>query len=433
MSPELRNWAGNHAYRAPRLHEPESLDELRSIVASATEARVLGTRHSFNDLADTDGELISLAGMPRVLEIDRQRQTVTVDGGARYGEVCAALDAAGFGLPAMASLPHISVAGACATATHGSGDRTANLASPVAAVELLTASGDLLQVSRAADPEVFDGTVVSLGALGVVTRLTLDVEPAYTMRQDVHENLSLDAFVTDWDMITGLADGVSFFTDWRDRRFHQVWLKRRVEHMGADEPSTVTDPPGLEALTTLGAPPATRPLHPIPGHAAEACTTQLGVPGPWHERLPHFRLDHTPSSGHELQSEYLIDRADITRAVPALWDIADRLAPLVQVSEIRTIAADDLWLSPSFGRPSASVHFTWVADGSTVLPMLPVVEAILAPFGPRPHWAKLFAIEPDDLRSRYPRLPDFAALVRRFDPTGRFSNDYIRRFVLPPD
>ena len=430
MSPELRNWAGNHAYRAPRLHEPESLDELRSVVAAATEARVLGTRHSFNDLADTDGELISLARMPRVLEVDPERRTATVDGGARYGEVCAALDAAGFGLPAMASLPHISVAGACATATHGSGDRTANLASTVAKVELLTASGDLVEIGRAADPEVFDGTVVSLGALGVVTRLTLDLEPAYQMRQDVHENLPIDAFIDEWDTITGLADGVSFFTDWRDRRFHQVWLKRRVAGLGArhDEPVA-----GVDALTALGAPPATRAVHPIPGHAAEACTTQLGVAGPWHERLPHFRLEHTPSSGAELQSEYVIDRADITRAVPALWEIADRLAPLVQVSEIRTIAADELWLSPSYGRSSASVHFTWVADGSVVLPMLPVVEEILAPFGPRPHWAKLFAIDPDVLRSRYPRLPDFAALARRLDPDRRFANDYVRRFVLGAD
>jgi alditol oxidase len=423
MSPELANWAGNHVYHAPRLHEPESFDELCDVVTSARDARVLGTRHSFNDLADTDGELISLARMPRIFELDAERRTVTVDGGARYGEVCMALDEAGFGLPAMASLPHISVAGACATATHGSGDRTANLASTVRAVEVLTAAGEVVRLARDTDADVFPGAVVSLGALGVTTRLTLDVEPAYEMRQDVYEDLPLASFVDGFETITSLADGVSFFTDWRERRFHQVWLKRRLPVRGE---------PGRDPLLELEARPATRHLHPIPGHPAEACTPQLGEPGRWHDRLPHFRLDHTPSSGDELQSEYVIGREHIPDAVSRLWELADRLAPLVQVSEIRTIAADDLWLSPAFGRASASVHFTWIAHGRAVLAMLPIVEEVLEPFAPRPHWAKLFEIRPAIVRSRYPRLTDFAALARRLDPSGIFANDYVRRLVLEP-
>lgn len=417
----MRNWAGNYEYRARRVIQPRSVEEVQQLVRGSRRLRVLGSRHSFNGIADTTGDHLSLAELATPIEIDRTARTVTVGGGTTYGQLCGALDDAGLALGAMASLPHISVAGAVATATHGSGDAARSLATAVRAIEVVRADGELVRMDRASDAHMFGGAVVSLGALGAVVRLTLDAEPAYHMRQDVYDDLPLDDFVSHADAITAAADSASFFTLWRDRTFHQVWLKRRL------------GPDGWEATATLhGARLATSPRHPIPDMDPRACTTQLGAPGPWHERLPHFRMDHTPSSGDELQSEYLVARDDLAEAVIALWSLAERLAPLVQVSEVRTIAADDDWLSPAGGRPSAAIHFTWQPDWPAVRSLLPDVERVLEPFAPRPHWGKLFTFAGDAIKARYPRLAEFARLARSHDPDGAFENEFLRDHVFGP-
>ena len=416
----MRNWAGNHAYAAGALHEPRTVEELQEIVRRAAKCRVVGSRHSFNDVADTTGDLISLATMPHEIEIDGGSRCVTVGGGIRYGELCGPLNEAGLALHSLASLPHISVAGACATGTHGSGDRTTNLATAIRSLELVRADGEIVTLDRQHDPVAVDAAAVSLGALGVVTRLTLETEPAYEMRQDVYEDLSRDAFDRHFDEITALADSVSFFTEWRGPVIDQVWLKRRL--LGTDDPAL----PG----ELFGATPATVDLHPIRRLPAEACTPQLGVPGPWHERVPHFRMDHTPSSGDELQTEYFVRRSDAVAAFRSLDRLRDRIAPLIQVSEIRTIAADGLWLSPAHDRPSVAFHFTWQPDWPSVRGLLPAIEAALTAFEPRPHWGKLFTIAPADVRGRYERLSDFVALARRLDPSGKFSNRFVDRFLF---
>ncbi len=416
----MRNWAGNYVYRARLVHEPRSLEGVQEIVRSAASLRALGSRHSFNDIADTTGDHISLAKLPPTIEIDRVRETVTLDGGSRYGDLCGALDAAGAGLHNLASLPHISVAGACATGTHGSGDGLGNLSTAVVAMDVVRADGEIVSISRD-DADGLAGAVVSLGALGIVTRLTLRTEPSFLVRQDVYEDLPVRALVEHFDALTSAADSVSFFTEWAGPSIDQVWLKRRV----------VVDDPFEPPHELFGATRATAERHPIRGMGAEACTPQLGVAGPWHERLPHFRMGHTPSSGDELQTEYLVGREDAVAAFTALDALRDRLHRLIQVSEIRTIAADDLWLSPAYERPSVAFHFTWKPDGGAVAELLPLVEAALAPFQPRPHWAKLFAMAPQEVRACYPRLPDFVALARRFDPDGAFGNAFLRRYVFP--
>lgn len=418
-NPSGTNWAGNVRYRARRLHEPTSVDELRRLLPGLRRARVLGSRHSFNDIADTDGDLVSLGRLPRRVQIQPQARRATVDGGARYGDICHVLEQAGSGLHALASLPHISVAGAVATATHGSGDGIASLAGAVVGLEFVTPTGDLVHIDATSDPELMQGATVSLGALGAVVSVALAIEPTYRMRQDVYEDLGVDAFAEHFDAITASCDSASFFTTWAPRGFHQVWLKRRV-----------LDPDAFAAPATLfGAARADRPLHPIPGFPAEACTTQLGVPGPWHERAPHFRFEHTPSSGDELQSEYYIRRADAPVAAGALFRLGARISALVQTSEIRTVAAEDLWLSPAYGRASATIHFTWVPDWEAVRTVLPAVEAALAPYAPRPHWAKLSTIPEATLRASYERLPAFAELTRRFDPQGILRNDFMDRLL----
>jgi len=411
----LQNWAGNYTYSAARVHRPATVAELQELVAGSRKLRVLGSRHSFNAIADTPEDLVSLERLQGPPVLDRGRRTVTVEAGVRYGELCRWLDAEGFALHNLASLPHISVAGACATATHGSGDRNGNLATAVAALELVSPDGELIVLSREADGELFRGAVVGLGSVGVVTRVSLDVEPAYAVRQTMYEGLALDRLEAHFDAIMARGYSVSVFTDWRVARTTQVLVKRRVApgESGEVEPEL------------FGAGLATARRHPIVGLPADNCTEQLDIPGPWHERLPHFRLEFTPSAGEELQSEYFVPRARAAEAIRAMRGIDDALAPQLQISELRTIAADNLWMSPAYGRDTLGIHFTWVKDWPAVRALLPLVEERLAPFGARPHWGKLFAVGPAELAARFERLGDFRALLARFDPQGKLRNPFV--------
>jgi alditol oxidase len=403
------NWAGNVRFAAASLHHPSTVEEVRRLVAGTGRLRALGTAHSFSTIADTTGDLLSVAGLPPAPVLDPDARTVSVGAGIRYGELAGWLHERGYALHNLGSLPHISVAGACATGTHGSGDRNGGLGTAVTALELVTATGDVLSLAG----EDLEAAVVNLGALGVVTRVGLAVEPAYDIRQYVYEGLPWAELTAHLDAILAAAYSVSVFTDWRAS---QVWAKLR-----ADQPTP--------DLSGLGAHPASGQRHPIAGHPAGSCTAQLGEPGPWHQRLPHFRLEFTPSSGAELQSEYLVAREDAPTALAALHQLADRIGPVLQVSEIRSIAADRLWLSPSYGRASVGIHFTWIADGAAVAPVLAAVEERLAPYGPRPHWGKLSGIPPRDVRAAYPRAADFQRLRASLDPTGRFVNDWLDRYL----
>lgn len=412
----LQNWAGNLAYGAIRRHRPQSVEEVQELVAGARRVKALGSRHSFTPLADTPGELISLERLEIGVTVDPQARTARVGGGIRYGELARELHRAGWALANLASLPHISVAGAVATATHGSGDGNPSLASGVIALELVTASGELVRLSRGALD--FDGVVVSLGALGVVTALTLELVPAFEVEQRVYEGLPLARLERHFDAVLGAAYSVSLFTDWREAAFHQVWLKRRLGDPEAG---------GLEAL---GATPAAESRHPIRGYPAINTTPQLGAPGPWFERLPHFRLEHTPSAGEELQSEYLVPRDHALEALHAVYALREQVRPLLQVCEVRSVASDAFWLSPFDRQPCLGLHFTWRKDPLGVVELLPVLEARLAPLGARPHWGKLFTLPPEAVRPLYERLPDFQRLAGRFDPQGKFRNAFLERYVL---
>ena len=409
------NWAGSYEYRAARLHRPATLEQVREIVAGAPRVRVLGSRHSFSDIADS-AELISLDALPANPSVDRAAGTVTVGASIRYGELAAVLESEGLALRNLASLPHISVAGAVATATHGSGDANGNLATAVAGLELVTSGGELVTASRG-DPD-FDGLVVGLGALGAVTRITLDVEPAYEVRQRVFERLGWDSLYTHLDELTASGYSVSIFTSLGDA-IDQVWVKTRV-----------TDGPEQPRRDLWGAAAATVDRHPIPGLDPVSCTPQLGRPGPWSDRLPHFRLGHTPSSGDEIQSEYLLPRRHAVAGIEAVRALAGTIRPLLQVCEIRTIAADRLWMSPQYGQDTIGIHFTWKRDQAAVERVLAAVEAALAPYAARPHWGKLFLARAAAIAPHYERLPDFTRLVERLDPRGAFRNDWLRARVL---
>jgi xylitol oxidase len=417
MPEQLYNWARNIRYSTDLIHEPRNIEELRELTASGNHLKVIGTRHSFNTIADSEHQLVSLRHFNRIVELDREHQTVTVEAGIRYGDLCPFLHRNGYALHNLASLPHISVVGACATATHGSGDKNQNLSTAVRAMEIVTANGDVVTVSRETN-EDFSGMVVGLGALGIMTKLTLDLSPAFQTRQIVYEQLPLAHLKENFDDIFGRAYSVSLFTDWRQPGFHQVWLKQVVDQ-DRFEPET----------KWFDATLATANLHPLPGHSAEHCTEQTGIPGPWHERLPHFRMAFTPSSGDELQSEYFVARHNAYEALCAIDRLREQIAPLVYVTEVRTIAADDLWMSPSYKQDAVGIHFTWKKDWESVQRILPLIEQQLQPFRPRPHWGKLFTMKPDEVKACYERLPDFQKLINRYDPQGKFRNAFLRKYL----
>ncbi|MFF2065440.1 FAD-binding protein [Streptomyces sp. NPDC058200] len=412
----VTNWAGNITFNAARVHTPSSVEQLREIVAGSRSVRALGSGHSFNRITDTRGDLVSVAGLPKTVEVDEAAATVTVGAGLRFAEFTGAVHRAGLALHNLGSLPHISVAGACATGTHGSGVGNGTLASAVRALELVTADGGTLTLERG--EEDFAGAVTSLGAAGIVTRMTLDLVPGYDIRQWVYEGLPYGRLRERFDDVLSAAYSVSLFTRWRTDAIEQVWLKQRT---GDGDPGPAPD-------AWLGAVLADGPRHPVPGMAPETCTEQSGVAGPWYERLPHFRPEFTPSSGEELQSEYFVAREDGLAAFDALARIRHRIAPVLQIGEIRTIAADDLWLSPAYGRDSVAFHFTWFPDTAAVTPVLGAIEEALAPFAVRPHWGKLFTTSPERARELYERYADFEKLTARLDPRGTFRNDLIERY-----
>src|SRR3984885_4352845 len=414
---KMHNWAGNLEYSTDQVFTATSVEQVRESVKKNNKLKALGSRHCFNNIADSKDAFISLKPMDRVIALDPLKRTVTVGAGITYGQLCPYLDEKGFALHNLASLPHISVVGACSTATHGSGEKNGNLSTAVSALEMVTADGKVVTLSQAKDGDIFPGAVVSLGALGIITKITLNLLPTFQMRQEVYENLSFDQLEHNLDTIFGSGYSVSLFTDWQNNSATQVWIKNRVE-AGA--------PPQLPPLF-YGATLATHKLHPIAGHDATPCTEQMGIPAPWYERMPHFRMNFTPSSGAELQTEYFVPREHGYEAILAVEKLRDRITPHLFVTELRTIAADDLWMSMAYQRDSMAIPFTWKPEWNDVEKVLPLIEEKLQPFDARPHWAKLFTTPQKRLQQLYPKFLDFQALAKRYDPDGKFRNDFLHR------
>ena len=412
------NWAGNVRFRAAGTRRPESVSQLRELARGAEKIKALGSRHSFSRVADTAGVLVSLDRLPSAVQVDPERRTATVGGGATYAEICPQLHRAGFALRNLASLPDITVAGACATATHGGGGRNGNLASAIAALEMVSADGEIIRLSRERDGDFFPGAAVGLGGLGIVVNVALDLIPAFEARQDVYEGLEMCVLLDRAEEILSAAHSVSVFTDWSGGPC-RAWVKRKLPEEDGDA-----------AGDFFGASRQRAPLHPVSGRSAEGCTGQMGIPAPWHERLPHFVPGRTSAAGDELQSEYFVPIARARDALSATLSLGADFAPLLFASEIRAVAADDLWASPCHGRDSLALHFTWRKDCPALRKLLPRMESALAPLDVRPHWGKLFTVSPERLRALYPRLPDFRDLARRLDPSGKFRNDFLDSLVF---
>ena len=420
QNPRLTNWSGNIEYSTDELYQPANVDQVRALVKAHPKLRALGSRHCFNRIADSRDGLLSTKSMEETISIDAAARMVSISAGITYGRLAPQLNEKGFALHNLASLPHISVAGACSTATHGSGEKNGNLATAVSALEMVTATGDVVRLSRDKEPEDFRAAVVGLGALGIITQMTLKLQPTITMRQYVYESMPVEQLKDHFDAIQSSAYSVSLFTDWQKNRVSEVWVKSRL----ADGPMSK----GPDEF--FGAKRATRNLHPIVGLSAENCTEQLGVPGPWYERLPHFRMGFTPSAGKELQSEYLMPRRHAVEAYLAIERLRDQIHPHLLISEIRTIAADDLWLSTAYQRDSVAIHFTWQQDWPAVRALLPIIERELGPFQPRPHWGKLFTMPHAQLAAAYERMPAYVDLCKKYDPNGKFRNEFLNTNIF---
>ncbi|HVW12762.1 MAG TPA: FAD-binding protein [Mucilaginibacter sp.] len=411
----LQNWSGNLIYSTADVQYPKSVAEVQSLIKKHNKLKALGTRHCFNTIADSRDDLVSSKELNKVISLDKKAHTVTVEGGIKYGELAPWLDKQGYALHNLASLPHISVAGSITTATHGSGIKNGNLSSAVTGLEIVKADGSIVHLSKA-DGEKFNAAVVGLGALGFITKVTLQVQPTYMVAQRVFLKLPMSQLKQHFEDIMSAGYSVSLFTDWQSDSINEVWIKSRI---GTDKEQNQAEFYGAKA--------ATKNLHPIMDHPAESCTEQMGVPGPWYERLPHFKMGFTPSSGKELQSEYFVPLHHAVEAIEAVSRLGKQVGPHLFITEIRAIAADHLWMSPCHDQTSVTIHFTWKQDTEAVMKLLPIIEKELHPFNPRPHWGKLFTIEPKVLRSRYEKVEDFKKLVAEFDPAGKFRNVFLER------
>ena len=407
-----RNWAGTYDYTAPRIVAARTEADVLRAMDGDGRVHALGTRHSFTDLPDTDGTLVDLAGLEGGFELSGG--AVRVAGGTRYGVLAAWLDERGLALHNLGSLPHISVAGATATGTHGSGDAHGVLTTAVRGFRFADAAGRVREIRRD-DPD-FAALSVGVGAFGVVLSVDLETRPSFRVRQDVYRGVSWDAALSDWSAVSGAGYSVSVFTRWEADSVGYVWVKSRVER---------DDDPVAEALLD-----GFRDIDAEPLGGLADVTELRGVPGPWMLRLPHFRLDGTPSFGDEIQSEYFVPRADAPAALQALRALGDVVRPVLFVSELRSAAADELWLSPAYGQDVVAIHFTWRNDAARVAAVLPLVEEALAPFGARPHWGKRHGLERAALERVHPRLADARAVFERVDPGGRFVNAHLERVGL---
>ena len=402
----MKNWSGNVTFEANLVVRPTSIEDIKSAVKAADKVRALGSAHSFNQIAASKDVLLSFEHFPKEIEIDTATKQVRIAAGVRYGEAAIALNAAGLALPNMGSLPHITVVGATSTGTHGSGARNKNLSAAIIKIELINANGEEVTI----EGEELHAARVGLGALGIIHHVTLQAIDAFNVSQTVYRDLHFENWIANFDQVMGNNYSVSAFTTWGDSLVDQLWIKSHME----DDVL-----PGDEFYTGTA---AEQKLHPLEGADTASATEQMGSVGPWHERLPHFKLDFMPSFGDELQTEYFVDIKDAKAALEAVHALREQIRPLLLVTELRTIAGDDNWLSEAYRRDSLAIHFTWKPDVPCVTAFLPTLEAALEQFGARPHWGKLFTDSGFNFSQLYPDFAPWLKYRAGLDPDRKFIN-----------
>ncbi len=411
----IKNWARNLEFSAGEFLEINSISQLQEVINNSDKVKVLGTGHSFSPIADTSGSLISIKKLDPEIHIDSKMQTVSVSAGTSYAQLARYLEANGWALENLASLGEITVAGAIMTGTHGSGSSNTVLSNAVVEIEMILASGEKLLLNQQ-NLEEFNGFIVSFGALAVFTRLKLKIVKSFSIKQIVYENITSKSVSEYFDEIFDNAYSVSYFNSWAKNSTGQIWMK----FLSDKDTSTLPK-------NAFGGNLAVANQHPVKVNDPSTCTEQMGAPGKWLYRLPHFKLDSSPASGDEVQTEYLVDRKYVKEYIEELSLIGDEIADKVYATEIRTIKADNLWLSGAYERPTVGFHFTW-KKSADIETFLPKIEQILGQNGGRPHWGKLFSTNKNQLITRYPKFSNFQQLLKKYDPDGKFRNQFIDRY-----
>ena len=401
-----RNWATNITFQDAETIHPQSVTDLQELVHTSEKIRARGSAHCFNTIADTREVAVILDQMPDLMEIDETRKKVRVGAGVKYAQLAEFLFPKGWALHNLASLPHVSLAGAVSTGTHGSGIRNGALHTAVSSIELIGADGSLRQVTRGIDRN-FYASIVSLGLAGIATSFQLEIEPSFEIMQTVYGDLPRATFQENLIEILSGAYSVSYLTTWGDNKAGDLWFKSK-------------SPPPAQYF---GALPRTEKAHPIFGVDPDACTEQFGVSGPWHLRLPHFRIDANPSLGNELQSEFFVASENAAAAFAILEEISSNIRHKLLVTEVRAIAADEHWLSPAYQRETVAFHCTWENDPE-VPALVAVIESALQRFAIRPHFGKVFNLSGEHLARVLPRFSEFKEHISEIDPHGKFQNEF---------
>jgi xylitol oxidase len=426
----LKNWAGNVTFNTTKIFYPKNAKEIQELVKATDKIKVLGSGHSFTEICDSSEAIISLTELNKIISLDKENHTVTVEGGIKYGSLCSFLHENGYALHNLASLPHITIAGACATATHGSGNKNGILATNVTAIEFIDGEGEIQTLSDEKDGEIFKGAVVSLGAIGVITKMTLKLIPTFNLKQIVYQELHMSQLAENFNAIHSIGYSVSLFTNWANKNINQVWIKSIHDELKTATINIDTTITTVIVDDLYGAKVATSKVHPIAEQSTEHLTDQMGTFGPWYERMTHFKMSFDPSIGGELQAEYFLAIEYAFEAIMAVEALNEKLFPYLLITEIRTIMADDLWMSPFYKKDSIAIHFLFKPDWENVKILITLIEEKLEPYKPIPHWGKLFMMEPKTLQYRYERINDFRELLKKYDMKGKFRNNFINKYIF---
>jgi len=412
---EWRNWSGSVVATPERLERPKTEADLRAIVAGARRVRVAGTGHSFMPLCETDGVLISLADMDGGLEITPDRSSVWAPAGMPIGELTAVLWAEGLSLANQGDIDKQAIAGALSTATHGTGRTLGALSTFSRAFRMVTADGEVVECDETREPELFQAQRVSLGALGVMSRVELSVLPAYRLKETLRRTPLIE-ILESWDELAARHRHVEFFVfPYADEAL--VKILDPVED-GDDKPGVDIDSAAMQIICDLAS------LMPSAAPTLQRLITKAMSPST--RSAPAYRIfpSERPTKFEEMEYEIPAERgAEALRA--AIAEVRGRKLPIIFPFEYRSVAADDMWLSPMSGRDCISISFHQYAK----MPWreaFATIEQVFAAHGGRPHWAKRHTLKSDDVLRLYPDAGRWGEVRKRWDPEAKFLNAHLR-------
>jgi L-gulonolactone oxidase len=425
----FKNWGGNQACTPLSLERPSSEDELVALVHRAAAAgervKVVGAGHSFTDIACTDGRMVSLDGYDHFLEVDTRAATVKVEGGITIAALGQALAEVGLAQPNLGDVAYQSIAGAISTATHGTGGRLGNISTQVKALSLVTADG-VLECSAEDNADVFQAARVGLGALGVISTVTLQCVPAFTLRS-IQAPRQLDEVLDAVEDLVAANDHFEFF--WIPHSDRVLAITNNRTDAPAHPPGKVSayfndivmENHAFGLLQRLGR--ANTTWIPALGRVTGRLLNARDVADVSHRVFANQRLVRF------VEMEYALPRPALAAAVRDVRSMIDRQGLRISFPvEVRIAAADDIWLSTASGRDTGyiAVH---VFQGLPFDRYFREVEAIMNGYEGRPHWGKMHYQTAETLRPRYPHWADFIGVRDRLDPEGRFSNAYLDRVL----